>query len=122
MGWKRCAVCTYLISPDDESRHRDHSHDDHTPEYIPFKDHKPVEIPGPVKVGRTSFAIGDKVEFVNRWRDKVSGTISRFEREDTKLTATADVLRRKHPLYLASVRHDEHTSSLTDVRKLVKAA
>jgi hypothetical protein len=87
---------------------------------LEFRDHEPHEVTGPVKVGRTSFTVGDLVVGPDRFGRTVTGIIGRLERMDTKVSATSVVTYRKTPVYYASVQHfgRPNLSTLIDVRKL----
>ena len=87
---------------------------------LQFRDHAPHEIPGPVRVGRVSFAVGDPVSGPDRFGQTITGTIGRLEQLDTKLSGSSVVTYRKTPAFYAAVQHADraNVSTLIDVRKL----
>ena len=70
-----------------------------------------VVIDGPVKCGGETFSVGDVVAITDRWKRELTGPITRFERVDTKASATALVTYRKTPAYFAVVMYEPGTQS-----------
>lgn len=89
---------------------------------LTIRDHEPVVIDGPVRAGKTTFSTGDTVSLVDRFGRRITGVIRRFERLDTKTSATGQVTRRATPAYYASVHYEDRLSILFPVGKLAKIA
>lgn len=83
-----------------------------------IRDHEPRMHAGPVRVGRVAFREGHRVSAIDRFRQTVIGDITRFERMDTKATATGKILYLKTPVVYAVVEYKDHQSIVLDVRKL----